>query len=91
VIGKKYGLPEAVSFNESFKYWIPEQFNPDIKSFIYINDELGEDVDSLFKKITRIGSIQNPDAREFGTTVYLCEEPAESFNKFWKERIKEID
>ena len=23
VIGKKYGLPEAVSFNESFQYWAP--------------------------------------------------------------------
>ena len=24
VIGKKYGLPEAISFNESFQYWAPE-------------------------------------------------------------------
>ncbi|MFA5819825.1 MAG: hypothetical protein WC854_11195 [Bacteroidales bacterium] len=87
VIGKKYGLPEAVCFSESFQYWIPEQFNPDIKSFIYINDELGEDVKTLFRKITLVGSISNPDAREFGTGVYLCQEPVDSFNKFWKERI----
>ena len=90
IIGKKYGLPEAVSFNESFKYWFPKQFNPDIKSFVYINDELGEDVNALFKKVTKIGSITNQNAREYGTTVYLCEEPVASFNKFWNERIKEI-
>ena len=90
VIGKKYGLPEAVCFSESFRYWIPKEFDPDITSFIYINDEMGEDVRMLFTKITKIGSISNPDAREFGTAVYLCEDPADSFNKFWKLRLKDI-
>ncbi len=90
IIGKKYGLPEAVSFNESFIYWFPQQFNPDIKSFIYINDELGDDVNALFRKITNVGSITNPDAREYGTTVYLCEDPVMSFNKFWSERTKDL-
>jgi len=91
VIGKKYGLPEAVSFNESFRYWIPAEFNPDITSFIYINDELGDDVNALFGKITKVGSISNPDAREYGTTVYLCENPVSSFNKFWIERLKMLN
>jgi ABC-type multidrug transport system fused ATPase/permease subunit len=88
IIGKKYGLPEAVSFNESFRYWIPEKFNPDITSLIYINDELGEDIQRLFNKITLIGKISNPDAREFGTAVYLCEYPKISFNEFWKRRLE---
>jgi hypothetical protein len=91
VIGKKYGLPEAVSFHESFRYWIPEKFDPDIKAFIYINDELGDDVRQLFRKITIVGSIENPDAREFGTTVYLCEDPVMSFNEFWTARLKQLN
>jgi len=92
IIGKKYGLPEAISFNESFQYWIPKQFDPDIKSLVYINDEEpGEDVKTLFRKISLIGSISNPDAREFGTAVYLCEDPFMSFNKFWTERLKYRD
>ena len=48
-------------------------FDPDITSFIYINDEMGKDVKLLFNKITEVGKISNPDAREFGTTVYLCQ------------------
>ncbi|MCJ7446496.1 MAG: glycosyltransferase family 39 protein [Bacteroidales bacterium] len=91
IIGKKYGLPEAVSFHESFRYWIPTEFNPDITSFIYINDELGDDVNALFGKITKVGSISDPDAREYGTTVYLCENPVISFNKFWTERLKRLN
>jgi hypothetical protein len=90
IIGKKYGLPEPISFNESFRYWIPKKFDPDITSMVYINDEMGDDVRSIFREITKIGSISNPDAREFGTTVWLCEDPVGSFNKFWTLRIKDI-
>jgi hypothetical protein len=91
VIGKKYGLPEALSFSESFQYWIPGEFNPDIKSIVYINDVPGKDVKAFFGKITLVGSISNPDAREYGTSVYLCEEPVGSFNDFWKARLNEPD
>ena len=90
VIGKKYGLPEAVSFGESFRYWFPEAFNPDIKTLIYVNDEPGEDVRSLFGKIEKTGSIKDSDAREYGTSVFLCSEPRESFNRFWQLRTSEI-
>jgi hypothetical protein len=90
VIGKKYGLPEAICFSESFRYWIPQKFDPDITSMVYINDEPGDDVRQVFRKITKIGSISNPDAREFGTAVYLCEDPVDSFNKFWQLRIKDL-
>jgi hypothetical protein len=91
VIGKKYDLPEAICFSESFRYWFPAQFDPDPTSFIYINSELGDDVNKLFRKISIVGSVSDPDAREFGTTVYLCQDPVLSFNRFWKERLKSLD
>ncbi len=90
VIGKKYGLPEAICFSESFKYWIPKKFDPDITSLVYINDELGEDIRQGFREVIKIGSITNPDAREYGTSVYLCRGPLGSFNAFWTERIKDL-
>jgi hypothetical protein len=91
VIGKKYNLPEAVSFSESFVYWFPRQFKTEIKSGIYINHELGEDVGKIFSKITEIGKISDPDAREFGATVYLLQDPVISFNQFWNERTRSLD
>jgi len=87
IIGKKYGLPEAVCFNESFRYWFPRKFDPDITSMVYVNEEEpGNDVKQFFRKITKIGGITNPNAREFGTSVYLCQDPVGSFNMFWKIR-----
>jgi hypothetical protein len=91
VIGKKYGLPEAVCFSESYRYWFPHEFEPDITSVVYINNkEPGDDIKFLFRKITKIGSITDRNAREFGASVYLCQDPIDSFNKFWKERIKDL-
>ena len=89
VLGKKYGLPEAISFHDSFLYWVPDTFPHEITSFIYINDELGPDVAHLFKEIKITGGISNPYAREYGATVYLCREPVQSFNRFLEERIRE--
>jgi hypothetical protein len=91
IIGKKYGLPEPVCFQESFRYWIPTKFEPDITSFIYINGQLGGDVQKLFNKITKVGSISNPDAREYGTSVYLCQQPVISFNIFWNSRLQVLN
>lgn len=84
IIGKKYGLPEARSFSDSYMYWVPQQFSPDIEYFIYVNDEMGDDVKNAFNNIEVIGSITNPHAREFGTKVYYCTEPVISFNELWK-------
>lgn len=86
IIGKKYELPEAVSFHESFRYWFPHEFPVEIKSLVYINHSLGEDVEELFASIRLIGRITEPDAREYGAAVYLCEKPVTSFNDFWRER-----
>ena len=92
IIGKKYGLPEAISFNESFRYWIPEEFDNDITSVVYINDDPpGEDVKGLFASIIKVGSISDPDAREYGTSVYLCTDPVMSFNSFWKKRLQQLE
>jgi hypothetical protein len=92
VIGKRYKLPEPLCFNESYIYWIPREFDPDITSVVYINsEEPGDDVKQLFKSVTKIGSITNIDAREYGTSVYLAREPVQSFNSFWIKRIRELE
>lgn len=70
-------------------YWLPPKLEYEITEFIYINDELGEDVEELFSDIIEVGRISNPYAREFGTTVYLCRNPVRSFNAFYYEILVE--
>lgn len=90
VYGKKYNLPNAISFNDNFQYWIPTTFDNEITTLIYINDEPGDDIKSLFSDIKLIEIISNPLAREYGVGVFLCKKPTSSFNVFWAERIKDI-
>jgi hypothetical protein len=90
MIGKKYNLPEPISFCDAFRYWFPKEFEYEITEFIYINDELGSDVNDLFEDIEEIGRIKNEMAIEYNVQVYLCKKPRSSFNKFWSERTKNL-
>lgn len=90
LINNKYDMPEPISFSDTYAYWVPRKFDPDITALIYINDELGSDVEALFQDITIIGRIDDPYSRQNGVTVYLCQKPDRSFNEFWKETIDNI-
>ena len=90
VLGKKYGLPEPVSFHDSFLRWIPQNINPEVDEFIYVNHELGPDVAELFSDIREIGRISNPHAREYGAQVYLCKKPVSNFYTFLNTRISQV-
>ncbi|MEI6884377.1 MAG: glycosyltransferase family 39 protein [Bacteroidota bacterium] len=90
VLGKKYNLPEPVCFSESFFYWLPRNPQTEIKTLIYINDELSQDVHDLFADCQLIGRIENKYAREYGTGVWLCTNPHSGFNELWKQRILQV-
>jgi len=90
VLGKKFKLPDPVCFSESFFYWFPRNLDHEITTLIYINGNLGEDVQSLFAECHEVGRIGDPLAREFGTGVWLCTKPNESFNEFWKGRVLQL-
>jgi hypothetical protein len=85
-----HGLPEAISFSDSYRQWAPDTISKSQDIFIYVNDELGADVDSIFANIIVAGSIKNPYAREKGTTVFMCREPRADFPAFWKRRVMEV-
>ena len=87
--GKNEGI-KAVSFADAFAYWVPEELTPDVQTFIYVNDELGDDVANLFENINEVGRVNNPYARERGTRVYLCQHPRSSFPEFWALRVRQV-
>ncbi len=81
---------EIVSFSDSYRLWVKDTIPNTVVNLVYINDELGEDVEALFESIEIAGSIQNPLARERGTSVYLCQKPRSSFKEFWEGRVQEV-
>ena len=93
IIGKKYGLPEPISFSDAYRLWIPLSFNNDIKEIIYVvgSDALNSgnfrDTKNFFSEMAEVGSVANPLAIEYDTRIYLFKKPKSNFNDFWKDQI----
>ena len=51
---------------------------------------MGEDVEALFVDIQKVGAIENPLAREYGTTVWMCRQPRADMDAFWSARVLEV-
>jgi hypothetical protein len=93
VIGKKFKLPEPVSFSDTYRYWLPQKFDTEISEVVYVigTDALESknfnDMKDFFDVMIEIGSVENSLAIEYGTKIYLFQDPKSNFNAFWKDQI----
>ncbi len=85
--GHKYGLPEPVSFHDSYLLWAPDSISNG--PFIYINDEIG-DMDEMFSIYTEIGRVNNEYFRENGIMVLLCTNPTERWKDFYAQKVSRL-
>ncbi|MCI0693163.1 glycosyltransferase family 39 protein [candidate division KSB1 bacterium] len=83
--GKPYGLPEPVCFSETFVLWAPDSVGA--STLIYVNDELGEDIQYYFANVALAGEVSNVYFRENGLQIYLCQNPRHDFQAFYREKV----
>lgn len=83
--GKKHGLPEPVCFNETFALWAPDSAK--LGTLIYVNDELGEDIQHFFDEVTLVGQVNDVYFRENGVQVYRCRNPRDGFLDFYRAKV----
>jgi len=84
--GKKYGLPEAVTFHESYVFWAPDSIPGNPVIYIYRDRN---NMDELFSDVKEIGSVEDIYFRERGLKVFLCRSPKEDISKIYCEIAKE--
>lgn len=70
--GKKYHLPEPVTFHESYVFWAPDTISNGPLIYVYYNSD---ELHSLFNSIIEIGVVQDVNFREKGVKIYLCQNP----------------
>ncbi len=85
--GHRHGLPEPVSFHDSYLLWAPDSISNG--QLIYINDDVG-DTGELFNECTEIGRVNNEYFRENGIMVLLCTNPKEGWREFYATRVREL-
>lgn len=77
--GKKYDVPQVISFSDNYRYWLPDSLPPNFKTLLYVNHELGEDMPGFFETLEKVGELDMPLSRQHGVVVYLCNNPTPAF------------
>lgn len=77
--GQAWGAPPVWSFSDNYAYWLPDSIPSDLQTFIYINDELGDDMPGFFQKIELVWQLDMPLSRQHGDQIYLCQFPTPAF------------
>ena len=80
-----YGLPPAISYNDSYIFWAPDSIKADYLIKIGRSDNLRD----LYNDVEIVGRISSPHARQHGTPVYLCSHQKIDVNRFYQEELKE--
>ena len=62
-------MPEAYSFNTDYLFWIPNDLK--IKNVLLVGKASDEKTQKFFEHFTKVAEVENPDARELGTSVFL--------------------
>jgi hypothetical protein len=81
--GKKYQLPEAITFLDSYVLWAPDTIAKG--PLIYINFEIAG-LDNFFEKVTEVGAVNNIYFRENGLKVFLCENPNGKLQDVYRQK-----
>ena len=83
--GKKYKLPQPITYHESYIFWAPDTipWGP----AIYINYE-PRGMKEIFGDVTEIGVVNNHYFREKGVKVFLCRNPKPEITEVYKADIR---
>ncbi|MFA6944663.1 MAG: glycosyltransferase family 39 protein [Pedobacter sp.] len=85
----KYHLPEPVCLNSSFALWAPDSI---ATRYLIIIDDSIDDISPAFGSSRKIGEINNPYAREKGTSIYLLSDPKIDIHPIYnKKRLEALD
>jgi hypothetical protein len=80
-------MPEAYAFNTDYIYWIP-RIN-EIKNLLFIGGEAPKVALPFFEECKLTGEVENKEARERGTKIFLLRNGNEIFTKAFYEKVDE--
>lgn len=84
--GRQYGLPDAITFLDSYTLWAPESIPEG--PIIYMNYEPGE-LQNLYNSVVEMGCVNNPWFREKGLKVFLCTQPKTNISEVYSQLVNQ--
>lgn len=80
-------MPEAYAFNTDYIYWLP--YLTTIKNVMVVGKKPGQEIIDLFKECKLMGVVENANAREYNTGIYLLTGAAPSFTEVFYKLVEE--
>jgi hypothetical protein len=87
--GKQYNLPDVYSLDSSFTLWSPPSLAPEYMIYIDEDDNVTRRIAPMVQSYEKVGEIDNPLAREVGTTIYLLTKPGPQFQQVYEQERAE--
>ena len=91
--GKRYNVPQPISFNDSFVFWLPDSLSKNTIIWVHFDDGHGFNAEKglpdMFESVELIATIDNPYFRESGTQIFLCHYPKINYKKAFANRVKQ--
>ena len=89
--GKLYNLPDVYSLDSSFTLWTPPSLNPDYIIYVDDDENVSKRLAPYMQSYKKVGEVDNPLARERGTSIYLLTKPSSMFAYIYQhERAKKL-
>ena len=86
-------MPEAYSVSTDYLFWIPNDLK--FKNVLLVGKASDEETQKSFEHFTKVAEVENPAARERGTSIFLLMGANEGFSEIFKAEInrrkKEMD
>jgi hypothetical protein len=86
-------MAQAYSFSTDYLFWIPTEGT--ITNILLVGNAPSETIQKLFEHFSKVAEVENPYARERGTSIFLLlgakKEFSEIFKNEMKRRKKEMD
>jgi hypothetical protein len=80
LMGKQYGLPNAISSHNNYWYWGPG--NKPGKVLLVIGGSK-KDYERWYENVQQVATFTHPYAYESGTPIFLCRKPKYTLQEVW--------
>jgi hypothetical protein len=80
-------MPEAYAFNTDYIYWLPRLKT--ITNVVFVGRKPGDDITRAFRELKPMGVVENEEAREKGTGIYLLLGSNEAFTGAFYKLVEE--
>ena len=78
-------MAEAYSFNTDYLFWIPPDLK--IKNILLVGNAPSDKIQQFFEQVTKVDAVDNQNAREKGTSVFLLLGAKEGFSELFRDEM----